>query len=587
MIKKQFGRFAAIAAIIALGIGLMSGLGSVEPKLLDSLREYYEKQEAPDLIVKSKESSGFTQEDLAAIEKIAAVQETMALTSIELPQGDSAVQVNFYPFHDQQTLNHLELLEGELPQSSDEILAERSTKGFKQVAVGSEVTVLGQVFKVSGIVKNPLLFSKEAQQSSVSEGKIEMVVYFDTEFIKAPLVSDLYLQIDSEEELLSSRYYKEVAKAAAAIEQLLGNDRVACLTLRENFSSGSYQDYADKVNNISLIFSFFFIAVVALVVLSTMTRLVEEERSEVGCYRTLGYSNAKVVLKFLTFAFLSCVVGCALGALLISPLLLRLIYSAFAYSYHMPAMSSSVPILYGAISIIGMLLAVLLVTGLLTRSLSRSRPAELLRPKALKPGRKIVLERIGFIWRRLSFRYKSTFRNIFRYKRNLFLTVISIGGATALLVAGFGLYDSSAAISKAGAAGSTSSMTLISAALIICSGLLSILVIYNLTNINIEERKREIATLKVLGYRNLEVVGYIYREIMILAVLGLLLGLPLGFGFVQFVFNYVNFGSIKDMQWYSWIFTILYSLACVLIVDLLLYRKILKIDMNASLKATD
>lgn len=587
MIKKQFGRFAAIAAIIALGIGLMSGLGSVEPKLLDSLREYYEKQEVPDLIVKSKESSGFTQEDLAAIEKIAAVQETMVLTSLELPQGDSVVQVNFYPFHDQQTLNHLELLEGELPQSSDEILAERSTKGFKQVAVGSEVTVLGQVLKVCGIVKNPLLFSKEAQQSSASEGKIEMVVYFDTEFIKAPLISDLYLQIDSEEELLSSRYYKEVAKAAAAIEQLLGNDRVACLTLQENFSSGSYQDYADKVNNISLIFSFFFIAVVALVVLSTMTRLVEEERSEVGCYRTLGYSNAKVVLKFLTFAFLSCVVGCALGALLISPLLLRLIYSAFAYSYHMPAMSSSVPILYGAISIIGMLLAVLLVTGLLTRSLSRSRPAELLRPKAPKPGRKIVLERIGFIWRRLSFRYKSTFRNIFRYKRNLFLTVISIGGATALLVAGFGLYDSSTAISKAGAAGSTSSMTLISAALIICSGLLSILVIYNLTNINIEERKREIATLKVLGYRNFEVVGYIYREIMILAVLGLLLGLPLGFGFVQFVFNYVNFGSIKDMQWYSWIFTILYSLACVLIVDLLLYRKILKIDMNASLKATD
>ena len=117
-------------------------------------------------------------------------------------------------------------------------------------------------------------------------------------------------------------------------------------------------------------------------------------------------------------------------------------------------------------------------------------------------------------------------KSFFRYARNFILTVVSIAGSTALVFAGLGLYDSSIALEKTEGAGSTSSMTSISAVLIVCAALLSILVIYNLTNINIEERKREIATLKVLGYKSGEVCGYIFREITVLSVIGTALGIP-------------------------------------------------------------
>lgn len=130
-------------------------------------------------------------------------------------------------------------------------------------------------------------------------------------------------------------------------------------------------------------------------------------------------------------------------------------------------------------------------------------------------------------------------------------------------------------------------MTSISAVLIVCAALLSILVIYNLTNINIEERKREIATLKVLGYKSGEVCGYIFREITVLSVIGTALGIPLGYGFSVFVFNYVDFGSIADMHWYSWLGTAVLSLLFSVVVMALLCRKIIKTDMNASLKTVD
>ena len=162
------------------------------------------------------------------------------------------------------------------------------------------------------------------------------------------------------------------------------------------------------------------------------------------------------------------------------------------------------------------------------------------------------------------------------------MTVLSVSGATALVFAGFGLYDSSGEMGV-----SSGSISGISAILIICAMLLCILVVYNLTNINIEERRREIATLKVLGYKNGEVAMYIYREVFILSFIGVLLGIPLGAGFATFVFNYVEFGSVANMKWYSWLVSALLSLLFSVIADLLLYRKIVRTDMNASLKTLE
>ena len=117
--------------------------------------------------------------------------------------------------------------------------------------------------------------------------------------------------------------------------------------------------------------------------------------------------------------------------------------------------------------------------------------------------------------------------------------------------------------------------------------MLCALVIYNITNINISERKREIATLMVLGYHNKEVTGYIFREVYIMSCIGAILGLPLGVGFVEFVFGLIDFGKLADINWWTYIIAPIVTIIFSIISTYLLYRKITRTDMNASLKTLE
>jgi len=161
------------------------------------------------------------------------------------------------------------------------------------------------------------------------------------------------------------------------------------------------------------------------------------------------------------------------------------------------------------------------------------------------------------------------------------MTVFSVMGATALVFVGIALYfvlkDETMA----------ASIIPISIFLTVSSVLLSALIIYNITNINIEERKREIATLRVLGYKNIEVCGYIFRELFCLVAMGIALGLPLGFFFLKFLMESMNFGAIENVKWYVWFMVTALSLVALALANLLLFRKIHKIDMNGSLKTVE
>lgn len=591
MLRQHLGRFLAVTAIIALGIGFMTGLGSVKPKLIGTLNKYYGDRSVPDLVVKSTAATGFSQEQRDVLTETFDGYEFMYVTSMEADIDGVLTRIQYMPLSD-LNLNKLELLEGELPKTATEIVVERESRYFKKFDLGEEVSYMGRTFTVSGVVANPMLFTEEGEPSMLdAEENIDAVFYLDSALSVMPIVTDIYVRVVASHEykLFSIKYDAEVDSAKSAIESALNKDtnEAVVLTLRENFSSAMYEEYAQKVYNISIIFSIFFVGVSVLVISTTMTRLVEEERSAIGCYKTLGYEYGKIIFKYLFFSMFSCIIGSLAGFLGITNVLVYLICNAFSFAFRMPPVTNEISWVFGGISVFCMLAAVLLVTWRVVSSMTKQKPATLLRPKSPKPGKKILLERIGFIWKKMSFKYKSTYRNLFRYARNFILTIVSIAGSTALVFAGLGLYDSSVALENVEGAGSTGSMTAISAVLIVCAALLSILVIYNLTNINIEERKREIATLKVLGYNNIEVCGYIFREIMVLSVMGTALGIPLGYGFSVFVFNYVDFGSISDMHWYSWLGTAILSLLFSVVVMALLCRKIIKTDMNTSLKTVD
>ena len=199
------------------------------------------------------------------------------------------------------------------------------------------------------------------------------------------------------------------------------------------------------------------------------------------------------------------------------PLLPAVIVPAFDTIFFMPAVTGGLHPLMGIVSALAIAVAVLAVTYLVCRGKLKERPASLLVAGAPRPGKRIFLERVGFIWNRLPFRYKSSLRNIFRYKKHLAMTVVSVAGATVLAFAGLGLFNVAGSVTSGSFAGMGDSLKPISLVIIAFAMLLCVFVIYNLTNMNIGERKREIATLAVLGYRRGEILGYIYREIMMMA----------------------------------------------------------------------
>ncbi len=551
----------------------------------------------------------------------------------------------------------------------------------------------------------------------------------------------------------------------------------------KNPGAVSFESDADRVDSIAAFFPFIFFLVAALVALTTMTRMVEEERQLIGTFKALGYSRARITSKYLIYAFLASGVGSLLGVLVLCLVLPPVIMEAYAIIYSVPH-GWVMPIQPG-IALASVALGVgvtLIATWFAVASTLRETPAQLMLPRAPKEGKRILLERVTPLWRRLSFSWKVTFRNIFRYKKRLVMTVIGIAGCTGLLLTGFGLYnaindiidkefteivhykvqvsaedgfsedarrvmeessdglfaygqmesmlasgpeDSDVSVSlivpedderfegiwtmrtrsghepqrlsqdgvliteKLGAllgigvgdyltlaeqdsmgnATSTtyempvggivenyvanyvfmdkavyedefgepsvadaffasvqddeegheafrssvgaldevktisfnkeiidtyrqmlSSVNMIVVVLVVAAAALAFIVLYNLTNINITERQREIATLKVLGFTPREVDLYIYRETILLTILGALIGLGFGVVLESFVIvtaevDYVMFG--REIHGMSFVIAFLVTLSFAVVVMLFMKRKLARVDMIESLKSLE
>lgn len=220
------------------------------------------------------------------------------------------------------------------------------------------------------------------------------------------------------------------------------------LSRENNISYFSLNGSIDKVGAIAKVFPFFFFLVAALVSLTTMTRMVEEERLEIGTMKALGYGNGMIMGKYLLYAFTASVSGSVVGAVAGFRLFPAAIWEVYSVMYQLPRFYY--PINWGfALAASGAVVScTLLATANACRASLAAQPAQLLRAKAPRPGRRIFLERIDPLWRRLSFAHKVTARNLLRYKKRFFMTVLGVAGCTALLVAALGLRDSLADISE-------------------------------------------------------------------------------------------------------------------------------------------
>ena len=236
---------------------------------------------------------------------------------------------------------------------------------------------------------------------------------------------------------------KELDEAQKKIDELKEPD-VYVLDRTKEIGVAAYQADSERINDIANVFPLMFFLVAALVSLTSMMRMVSEERTLIGVHKALGYSTAQIAAKYLLYALLASLLGAVIGIACLSQVLPGVIVSAYGSIYTIPNGGAPYPIqldsaLLSGLSGIGI---TLLSTTAAVLSSLKEEPSSLMLPKAPKAGSKILLERVKPLWSRLSFSWKVTIRNLVRYKRRLIMTLVGIAGCTALLLVAFGLRDS-------------------------------------------------------------------------------------------------------------------------------------------------
>lgn len=238
-----------------------------------------------------------------------------------------------------------------------------------------------------------------------------------------------------------TRAYAELANAQADIDAI----RMTKWYVQDRSSISSFstiQSDADSIETIGTVFPILFLSVAILISLTTITRLVEEERGQIGIYKALGFSDAHVYGKYLTYTLSACICGGLLGDIGGFILMPKFLFMVFDVMYKIPSYRFLFHAGYGICGILLFVAGALIAAICACHSELRQCPAALMRPKAPKAGSRVFLEKIPFLWKRLSFLNKVTFRNLFRYKKRLIMTISGILGCTALLVVGMAIKNS-------------------------------------------------------------------------------------------------------------------------------------------------
>lgn len=210
----------------------------------------------------------------------------------------------------------------------------------------------------------------------------------------------------------------------------------------KQYSAAEYGGCADSIDALAGIFPVFFVLVAALVALTTMTRMVDEQRINIGTMKALGYTSGMIAKKYIVYAMSASAIGSILGLAIGYTLFPSIIYNAYAIMYTVPAVELRFDLLITVLSIVVSIFVTTFTAYAACRKELIEAPSILMRPKAPKNGKRILLERIGFIWDKIGFIWKVTLRNIFRYKKRFLMTVLGISGCTALILTGFGVRDS-------------------------------------------------------------------------------------------------------------------------------------------------
>ena len=465
-IKNTHKRFLSILLMAFLGVGFFAGIQATSPDMINTVDKYYKDQQVYDIQIMS--AVGLKDSDIQEVSKINGVEKAIGTYEIDgkIEIGEKKIVAKVLCLED---MNTPKLLEGRLPQSIDECVVEENFLTFNNKKIGDtielniaksknyngeEIDYLKQnKLKIVGTVQSPVYISKDRGNSKLGAGKVNYYMYIDKENINAKdIYTNLYVKVkDADKYTTSKDQYKEtVQNVKNEIDQIKGSKikKPTWYILDRESNSGyvSFIQDSESIENIGKVFPAVFFIVATLISLTSMTRMVEEERTQIGTLKALGYNKIQIASKYIIYASLACIIGGFLGMCIGFVILPTIIWKMYMMMYQMTDVVLEFNWLYGGI---GLCLILVCIVGTTIYSIQKElqeTPATLMRPKAPKIGKRVLLEKIPFIWKRLSFSRKVTVRNIFRYKKRVLMTIIGIMGCTSLILAGFGLKDSISAI---------------------------------------------------------------------------------------------------------------------------------------------
>lgn len=453
-------RFLSIFAIIMLGVGFFTGIKSAGPNMLQTGNAYYRDTGLMDLKVQS--STGLTPDSLETLRKLPLAGDVQPGYTLDAFLDQSGLITKVLSYREEQPLNRYRVLSGRLPAQSGEIALDDGLREKHHYALGDTVEfsnpegvvpLQSQLktlsYKVVGFVASPLYVENNNRgSSSIGKGKADAFAVVPEENFQLPVYTEAYIRFAGSggHEAYSEDYTKLTAEYSSQVESALADVLSgASVYVTDRTGNPGYLEYksnADRVSALATAFPVFFFLIAALVSLTTMTRMVEERRLQIGTLKALGYGKGDIMLKFLLYGSLASVAGWAAGLAIGFTMFPTIIFNAYQVLYNFPDLKLDFYYSYAAVSLAVSLLCTTITAYVAAKVELRSNASVLMRPRAPKSGQRILLERLTFIWRRMSFVQKVTARNLFRYKQRMFMTVAGVAGCTALILTGFGLKDS-------------------------------------------------------------------------------------------------------------------------------------------------
>ncbi|MBR5040324.1 MAG: ABC transporter permease [Clostridiales bacterium] len=467
-IKGSLMRYLAILAIIALGVGFFAGLKSTMPAFLTTGDKYVKEQALFDFRILS--TVGFDEDDAKEIADLPGVRSAEAavykdgIVSRKNAQDEEKELVSVVRFHTMtEEVNKLDLIEGRLPEKANEIVVD--AYACKPDYIGDTLILSeGEGFayreyEVVGRVRSPYYMNFQKGTTEIGDGSIDFFAYTKKDALEIQAYSEVFLKLDEDKEAYSDEYeeltsgfektlkprVEEVVKKRCDLLNAMGlqvSPEYYILGRDTNVGYVSFENDAKIVDGVASVFPIFFFALAALVCSTTMQRMVSDERSEIGTMRAVGYSKFSIILKYIIYSGSASVIGAVGGFFSGTKVFPYIIWKVYDVMYGFAPITFTTEIPLFLISLFVSILCSVGVTIVTCFTEFTETPAELVRPKAPPSGKRIFLEYITPVWKRLSFLHKVSARNIFRFKKRMWMMIIGIAGCTALLITGFGLKDS-------------------------------------------------------------------------------------------------------------------------------------------------